>query len=254
VNAIFAIAINTFREAIRDRILYLLLVFALLLIFSSRIVGVLTVGDENKIVKDFGLSSIDAFGVMTAIFVGVGLVFKEIERRTIYTIVTRPIHRSQFIFGKYAGLVLTLAVNTSIMTAGYFGLLLARGAADPRLLIAVGLAFIQFMLVTAIAIFFSSFSTPILSGIFTLSLYVLGQLSWSFLLLRDRIGGGLAGALCEVLYHVVPNLWRLNVKSEVVNGLPLPGGLGAWSALYGLGWCAFILFGAALVFGRRDFQ
>ena len=254
MSAVLAIAINTFREAIRDRILYLLLVFALVMIMASRVVGVLTVGDEDKIIKDFGLSAIELAGVLTAIFVGVGLVFKEIERRTIFTIVTRPIHRHQFIFGKYLGLALTLFVNTAIMTAGYYGLLLTRGAADPRLLVAVALCFVEFLLVTAVAIFFSSFSTPILSGIFTLSVYALGQLSWSFNLLRDRLGTGWGASVCGAFYHIVPNLSRLNIKGEVVHGLPLPPGLAAWSALYGLAWSLLILVAAALVFSRRDFQ
>src|SRR4029450_7537202 len=138
MRAILAIAQNTFREAIRDRILYLLLVFALLMIAASRVVSVLTVGDEDKTINDLGLAAIGLFGVLTAIFVGIGLVFKEIDRRTIYTIVTKPIHRHQFIIGKYLGLVLTLAVNTAIMTAGYYALLLVRGAASPRLLLAIG--------------------------------------------------------------------------------------------------------------------
>jgi len=254
MKAVLAIALNTFREAVRDRVLYLLLVFALLMIASSRVVGVLTVGDQDKIIKDVGLSAIGLFGVLTAIFVGVGLVFKEIERRTIYTIVTKPIHRHQFIFGKYLGLVLTLAVNTAVMTAGYYALLLSRGAASPRLLIAIGLSFVEFLVVTAMAIFFSSFSTPILSGIFTLSAYVLGHLSWSLLLLRDRLGGGFGAGLCEWLFRLIPNLERFNVKAEVVHGLALPASQVAWSTVYGLGWTALILVGAALVFTRRDFQ
>jgi len=254
MRAILAIAQNTFREAIRDRILYLLLVFALVMIAASRVVSVLTVGDEDKIIKDLGLATIGLFGVLTAIFVGVGLVFKEIERRTIYTIVTKPIHRHQFIIGKYLGLVLTLAVNTAVMTAGYYGLLLARGSATPRLLLAIGMSFVEFLVVTAIAIFFSSFSTPILSGIFTLSAYVLGHLSWSLLLLRDRIGEGFGGRVCEILYRLLPNLERFNVKAEVVHDLALPASRLGWAAVYGLGWTVLILVAAALSFTRRDFQ
>ena len=254
MRAILAIALNTFREAIRDRILYLLLVFALLMIASSRVIGMLTVGDQDKIIKDIGLAAIGLFGVLTAIFVGVGLVFKEIERRTIFTIVTKPIHRHQFILGKYLGLVLTLLVNTGVMTAGFYALLALRGAASGRLLIAVGLSFVEFLVVTAIAVFFSSFSTPILSGIFTLSAFVLGHLSWSLLLLRDRIGTGLGAFVCELLYRVIPNLERFNVKAEVVHGLDLPCARVAWGALYGAGWSALILAAAALIFTRRDFQ
>jgi ABC-type transport system involved in multi-copper enzyme maturation permease subunit len=254
MRAVVPIAVNTFREAIRDRVLYLLLVFALVMIAASKVVSMLTVGDEDKIIKDFGLSTIELCGVLTGILVGVGLVFKEIERRTIFAIVTRPIHRYEFICGKYAGLALILLVNTSIMAAGFYLLLLIRGVADPRLLIAIGLAYVEFLLVTAIALFFSSFSTPMLSAIFTLAAYAVGQLSWSFDLLRERVGGGLGAALCRTLYHAVPNLWRLNVKSEVVHGLPLPDGLVGWSVLYSLAWSALILTAAAIIFSRRDFQ
>jgi len=254
MRAILAIAHNTFREAIRDRILYLLLVFALVMIASSRVVSVLTVGDEDKIIKDLGLATIGLFGVLTAIFVGVGLVFKEIERRTIYTIVTKPIHRHQFIVGKYLGLVLTLAVNTAVMTGGYYALLFMRGTATPRLLLAIGMSFVEFLVVTAIAVFFSSFSTPILSGIFTLSAYVLGHLSWSLLLLRDRIGEGFGASLCVWLYRILPNLERFNVKAEVVHGLVLPASQLGWSTVYGLAWTSLILVAAALAFTRRDFQ
>lgn len=254
MKAVLAIAQNTFREAIRDRILYLLLVFALVMIAASRVVSVLTVGDQDKIIKDLGLATIGLFGVLTAIFVGVGLVFKEIERRTIYTIVTKPIHRHQFIVGKYLGLVLTLAVNTAVMTAGFYALLLVRGSATPRLLIAIGMSFVEFLVVTAIAVFFSSFSTPILSGIFTLSAYVLGHLSWSLLLLRDRIGEGFGATLCEWLYRLLPNLERFNVKAEVVHDLVLPASRVGWSAFYGVAWTSLILVAAALAFSRRDFQ
>lgn len=254
MSAVIAIAHNTFREAVRDRILYLLLVFALLMIASARVVSALTVGDQDKIIKDVGLAAIGAFGVLTAIFVGVGLVFKEIDRRTIYTIITKPIRRRQFIVGKYLGLVLTLLVNTTIMTAGYVALLAARGSFSGRLLIAIGMSFLELLVVTALAIFFSSFSTPILSGIFTLSAYVLGHLSWSLVLLPDRVGGGFAGVLCTVLYRVIPNLERFNVKAEVVHGLDLPAARLAWSLVYGLAWTVVILTAAGLVFERRDFQ
>ena len=254
MKAVVAIALNTFREAIRDRILYLLLVFALLMIASSRIVGMLTVGDPDKIVKDVGLAAIALFGVLTAIFVGVGLVYKEMERRTIYTIVSKPIHRHQFIFGKYLGLLLTLGVNTVVMTAGFYALLFARGVATGTLLQSVALSFVEFMVVTAVAVFFSSFSTPILSGIFTVSAYVLGHLSWSLVLLRDKIGGGAAGFVCEALYRVIPNLERFNVKAEVVHGVHVPASQVVFASAYGLAWTVLILVGAAVVFTRRDFQ
>ncbi|HZI92640.1 MAG TPA: ABC transporter permease subunit [Patescibacteria group bacterium] len=248
-----AIATNTFREAIRDRILYLILVFAILMIGSSRILSLLTVGAEEKIVKDIGLASISLFGVATAIFVGVGLVFKEIEKRTVYTLVSKPISRSQFILGKYLGLVLVLAVNVAVMTAFFFGVLLAKGWMDLAIGRAIFLIFIELMLVTAIAILFSSFSTPILSSLFTVTFYVIGHLSWGLLLLADKLEGEFGRMVCRVLYRLLPNLDAMNVKGAVVHGIEVPLAQVCAASVYGLSYTAIVLGLAALVFRRRDF-
>jgi ABC-type transport system involved in multi-copper enzyme maturation permease subunit len=250
---VLAIALNTFREAIRDRILYLLLVFALLLIGASRALSLLTVGSEEKIVKDIGLSAISLFGVATAIFVGVGLVFKEIEKRTIYTLVSKPIHRSQFILGKYLGLVMVLAVNIVIMTAFFYALLLAKGWADAAMARAVVLTFVELILVTAIAILFSSFSTPILSSLFTVTVFIIGHLTWGLQMLAERVEGGLSRGLCHALYWVLPNLERLNVRGMVVHGTPVPLEQIALAAAYGVSYTIIVLGLAMVVFRRRDF-
>lgn len=249
----FAIAANTFREAIRDRILYLLLAFAILMIASSRILSLLTVGAEEKIVKDIGLASISLFGVATAIFVGVGLVFKEIEKRTVYTLVSKPIRRSQFILGKYLGLALVLAVNLTIMTGFFYGLLLARGWMDLAITRAILLIFVELLLVTAIAILFSSFSTPILSSLFTVTFYIIGHLSWGLLLLAEKVQGALGRAVCRALYRVLPNLEVLNVKGMVVHGLDVPLRHVVYGSAYGLSYTVILLALAVLVFRRRDF-
>src|SRR5262245_46726761 len=172
------------------------------MIASSRILSFLTVGSEEKIVKDIGLASISLFGVATAIFVGVGLVFKEIEKRTVYTLVSKPIRRSQFILGKYLGLVLVLAVNVAVMTLCFYALLAAKGWMDPVITRAVVLIFVELMLVTAIAILFSSFSTPILSSLFTVTFYIIGHLSWGLLVLADRMQGETGKLVCRVLYRL----------------------------------------------------
>src|SRR5213593_2039997 len=151
LTRISAIALNTFREAIRHRILYLLLIFAVTMISFAQILSLLTVGSEEKIIKDFGLASIDIFGVLTSVFVGIGLVSKEIERRTVYTLLAKPIHRFEFILGKYAGLTLTLLVNTGVMTLWFFLVLALKGMFDRHLCIAVLLLFFQFLLITALA-------------------------------------------------------------------------------------------------------
>ena len=250
---ILAIARNTFREAIRDRVLYLLLAFAILMIGASRLLSLMTVGSEEKIVKDIGLASIAVFGVAVAIFVGVGLVFKEIEKRTVYTLVSKPIRRSQFILGKYCGLVMVLAVNLAVMTAVFYLLLWSRGWMDWRLTGAIWLTFVELMLVTAIAILFSSFSTPILSSLFTVTFFIIGHLSWGLRLMSGKIEGTAGKFLCEFFYRVLPNLELLNVRGLAVHGEAPPQGHMMLATIYGLAYTTVLLALAAVTFRRRDF-
>ena len=254
MTRIWAIASNTFREAIRDRILYLLLVFALAFIGLAQILSLLTVGSEEKIIKDLGLASISLFGVLTSIIIGVSLVSKEIDRRTIYTIVSKPIHRYEFVLGKYFGLALTLLVNTAVMTFWFYVILLLKGFGDARLLLAVYMIFLELLLVTALAIFFSSFSTPMLSALFAFSLYLVGHLSWSLNLLRDRLAGAAGKWVCRGLYLVLPNLEIFNIKGEIVHRMPLPPGLALWATVYLAGYGAAVLIAACWIFQRRDFS
>jgi len=254
MKGIWAIASNTFREAIRDRILYLLLVFALLLMGLSQVLSLLTVGGEEKIIKDLGLASISLFGVLTAIFIGVALVSKEIERRTIYTIVSKPIHRHEFLLGKYFGLALTLFVNTSVMTLWFYLILFLKGFADARLLLAIAMIFLELLLVTAFAILFSSFSTPILSTLFSLALYLVGHLTWSLTLLEERVKSPAGRGLCRILYWTLPNLEIFNIKGEVVHGAPVPVQILLWGFLYFFGYSGAVLALACLILRQRDFS
>jgi len=249
-----AIALNTFREAIRNRILYLLLVFAVTMISFAQILSLLTVGSEEKIIKDFGLASIDVFGVLTAVFIGIGLVSREIERRTVYTILAKPIHRFEFVLGKFAGLALTLLVNTAVMAAWFFLVLLLEGMFDPRLGLAILLLFFQFLLVTAIAVLFSCLSTPILSSVLTLALYVVGHLLWSLDLLQRRLHSVAATAVCRVLYYVLPNLGNFDIKGEVVHGLAIDPSRIAWAAAYLVLYGTAILATACAAFERKELQ
>jgi len=250
---LWAIAINTFREAIRDRILYLILAFALVMIGASRALSLLTVGSEEKIMKDMGLAAISLFGVATAIFVGVGLVFKEIEKRTIYTLIAKPIRRSEFILGKYLGLALVLLVNLSIMTLAFYGVLWYKGYLDFDLGKAIVLTLVELLLMTAIAIFFSSFSSPLLSSLFTVTCYLIGHLSWGLPLLAQRIESAWVQALLVFLYRVLPNLEHLNVKGEVVHRVAVSGEEVLLGVGYGLGYTAVVLMLAIAAFRKRDF-
>ena len=254
LNRVSAIALNTFREAIRQRILYLLLVFGVAMISFAQILTFMTVGSEEKIIKDFGLASIDVFGVLTSVFIGIGLVSREIERRTVYTILAKPIHRFEFILGKYAGLSLTLFVNTTVMTLWFFLVLLIKGMFDARLAVAVLLLLFQFLLITALAVMFSCLSTPILSSVMTLALYVIGHLLWSLDLLSARLSTETGRMLCRVLYYLLPNLGNFDIKGEVVHGMAVAPGRLLWAAVYLMLYGSAVLWTACAVFDRKELQ
>jgi len=253
VAAIVAIALNTFREAIRDRVLYLLLVFALILIGTSRLLSLLTVGNEEKIIKDVGLGAISLFGVLTAVFVGVSLVFKEIERRTIYTLLANPVRRWQFLAGKFVGLLAVLAMNVGLMSLALFAILLLRGESPWALVPAILLMLVELAVITAFALLFSSLTNPILAAVWTFAVYVTGHLVWSLQILKDKVPEGVARLACDIAYWLMPNLSRLNIKAEVVHDLPLPTGFIPLSVLYGGAYALVVLLLACWVFERKDF-
>jgi ABC-type transport system involved in multi-copper enzyme maturation permease subunit len=249
-----AIALNTFREAVRDRVLYLLLVFALLVILAARLLSLVTVGSEEKIVKDLGLSAISLFGVAIAVFVGVSLVFKEIERRTVYTLLAQPVRRWQFVVAKFAGLFTVLAVNVAVMYATLAATLALHGASPAGLAPAVWLILVELGIVTAFALLFSSLTNPILAAVWTGAIYVAGHLVWSLRLLAERVPPGAARWLCEAGYWLLPNLDRLDRKADVVHGLASPPGFLVWATAYGACYAAVVLALACAAFARREFR
>jgi ABC-type transport system involved in multi-copper enzyme maturation permease subunit len=249
-----AIAGITFKEAKRDRVLYLLFFFAALGIAASRVLALLTVGDRIKIIKDVGLASISLFGILMAILIGTGLVYKEIDKKTIYTLLAKPLHRAEFILGKFLGLVLTLFVMTLAMTVIFLAIVYAYTLRiEATLLVAIAYIFLELVLITAVAILFSSFSTPILSSLFALAFTLIGHLSWGLNVIIQRMAPGPGRALVRALYAVLPDLENFNFKTEVVYGLPLPPAIFLSSFLYGVCYTAFLLGLAVLVFRRRDF-
>ncbi|RPJ84213.1 MAG: ABC transporter permease, partial [Acidobacteria bacterium] len=189
MGVVGSIGISVFKESVRDKVFYNLVLFAILLVGASYLIGQLTAGQDVKIIKDLGLAATSIFGLFIAVFIGVGLVWKEVERRSIYALLSKPIRRSEFVVGKYLGLLLTLLANVAAMTLALYFVLAYMGwsappnvragweapALDPRLLIAVLLIFVQLALVTAIALFFSTFSSPMLSAAFTFGLFVIGH-------------------------------------------------------------------------------
>ena len=268
MRSVSTVAVNVFRESVRDRVPYNLVVFAVLLIGSSFLLGQLTAGQDVKIIKDLGLAATSVFGLFIAVFIGIGLVSKEVERRSIYSLLAKPISRPQFVVGKYAGLVLTLLVNVTIMAVALYAALgyltwreteLVRSGwdapgTDPALLKAFLLIFIELMLITAVALFFSTFSTPILSAALTFGLYIAGHFNTDLKNFEVVVDSKPAIWLARGLYHVLPDLSAFDVKTQVVHGLPVTFSYIASTAGYGVLYIAALLFAATVIFTRRDFK
>jgi ABC-type transport system involved in multi-copper enzyme maturation permease subunit len=254
MRPIIVIALNTFRENLRDKILYNLLLFAVLLMGASMLLADLTILEHYKIMTDMGLAAINLVGVIIAVFVGIGLVSKEIERRTIYTIVARPISRAQFVVGKYLGLVTTLVVNVLIMLSVY--LLTLWGYHAPvhwSLVQAVQLIVVELMLVTAVALFFSTFSSATLSAIFTIGLYIIGHLTTDLRGITQKSQSEVVKAVVNGVYYLCPNLDMLNMKGPAAMGMPIALSYQALATAYGLLYTGMLIVGACLIFQRRDF-
>ncbi|MCS6289930.1 MAG: ABC transporter permease [Nitrospira sp.] len=254
MGAIGVIAVNAFRESLRDKILYNLVLFAGLLIGLSVLLADLSITEHHKVIADMGLAAINLIGVIIAMFVGISLVNKEIERRTIYTIMARPISRSFFIMGKYFGLTLTLLVNMSVMLAVFLlTLWLYHVPIEPSLFQAVQLMFVEILVVTAIALFFSTFTSSTLSAIFTLGLYVIGHLTADLRAMVANSEGVVGKAVVDLLYYLCPNLEMLNIKGQAAVGVSVAPEYMMLASLYGLLYAGVLLTGACLVFQRRDF-
>jgi ABC-type transport system involved in multi-copper enzyme maturation permease subunit len=261
---ILAIGHNTFRENIRDKILYNLILFALIMILSSIALGQLTLGLESKMIIDLGLTSVSVFGTLIAIFIGISLVYKEIEKRTVYALLAKPVHRWEFITGKYLGLLFTLLVNVVIMTVGIALTLLYQGGNEPgvfvRLLPAAYLIYLSLALTTALALVFSTFSTPALSALFTLFLWIIGHFNADLLEFARLTKSPAAEFIARILYYALPNFSNFswidgrNVIQTAAYYEPLPAAAIGWATLYALLYCAALLALATAVFVRRDFR
>jgi ABC-type transport system involved in multi-copper enzyme maturation permease subunit len=268
MSATAAIALNVFRESVRDKVLYNLVLFAIVLMAASYLIGQLTAGQDVKIIKDLGLSATSLFGLFIAVFIGIGLVSKEVERRSVYSLLAKPIHRYQMVVGKYAGLVLTLIVNIAIMAAAQYVVLAYMGwgvspdvqrswdapALDPAILKAIVLILVELMVITAIALFFSTFSTPILSAAFTFGFFIVGHFSTDLRNFQQVVDSPAAARLARGLYWILPNLAQFDVKTQVVHAQPVPLGYIAVTSAYAALYIAVLLVAAVVIFSRRDFK
>src|SRR5258707_5798049 len=251
------IASNTFREAVRDRVLYNLIAFALLLSGAAILVGQISVEIERLVVINLGLTAVSLFGVVIAIFIGIGLVSKEIDKRTLYTVLSRPVRRWEFIAGKFFGLAGTLVVNTFFMAIGVFAALayVSRHsqASDASVVVALYFIVLQFVIITALALFFSSFSSPLLSAVFAFSLFVIGSFAEDLRGFASMTHGATRWLATGAAY-LVPNFSALNIITSVAHSQPVSGQLVLYNTAYALVYSAAVLAGAVLIFEHRNLK
>jgi ABC-type transport system involved in multi-copper enzyme maturation permease subunit len=255
MRKVAAICLNTFRESVRDKVFYSLLAFALLILGFSVVLGSLSLGDTYKIIQDFGLMAISLFGTLTAIFVGIGMVYKEMEKRTAYVILAKPIARWQFLLGKYCGLSLTLAVMEVFMIIGLFAVCyLYKEMVPYRSVYALVGIFFELQLILATAVLFSTFTTPFLSGLFTLSAFIVGHITADLKIIAESMDASMLKTIMKTMYYVLPNLERLNFKAAVVHRLEIPAAVFSTAIIYSIGYTAMIILCSVLIFNRRDMR
>lgn len=268
MRTVALVAGAVFKESVRDRVPYSMVAFAVLLIAASYLISQLTAGQDLKIIKDLGLAAISWFGLLIAIFIGIGLVSKEVERRSVYALLAKPLTRGQFILGKYAGLVFTLVVNLSAMAVAFAAVLAyidavtspavkagwAAPALDPRLAIGVALTLAELMIVTAIALFFSTFSSPLLAALLTFGLWVAGHFNQDLRNFDAVLDVAPIVWLAKAVYYFLPNLAPFNVRAEVAHGIDLSMRAVILTLGYAAVYISILLIGAIAVFRRRDFK
>jgi ABC-type transport system involved in multi-copper enzyme maturation permease subunit len=252
------VALNTFREAVRDRVLYNLVFFALLLMAAAVAVGQISIGIEETVIVSLGLSAISVMGLLISIFIGVALVSKEMDKRTLYALLAKPLRRWEFLLGKFGGLVLTLAVNTAAMAAGlllvmlYVKHSLERG--ETAVLVAVYFIWLKLALVVALALMFSCFTTPLLAILFTVGLYIVGLYVQELRNLPVEVMSPAMAAFTKWLSYLLPNFENYNVMALAAHGRAVPGALILQNTLYTVIYCAIVLTAAAAVFSRRNLK
>ena len=268
MRAIALVAMAVYRESVRDRVPLTIAGFGVLLVSASYLISQLTAGQDLKVIKDLGLAALNILGLFIAVVIGIGLVAKEVDRRSIYTLLSKPLTREQFLVGKYLGLVMTLGVNLGAMCLAFYAVLFYQDMAatdgvraawpapamDPKLMIAVVLIFGELMLVTAVALFFSSFSSPLLSMLLTLALWIAGHFNTDLRQFEQVVDSTAAAFLARGAYYLLPNLAPFNVKAEVVHAVPVAASHVLLTLSDAAVYIAALLLAAMAVFRKRDFK
>jgi len=252
------VALNTFREAVRDRVLYNLVFFALLMMAAAIAVGQISIGIEQTVIVSLGLSAISVIGLLISVFIGVALVSKEMDKRTLYALLAKPVRRWEFLLGKFAGLVLTLAVNTAAMALGLLVVMIymkhSLERSDAVVLVAVYFILLKLALIVALALLFSCFTTPLLAILFTVGLYIVGFYVQELRDLPVEVMSPAMAAFTKWLSYLLPNFENFNVMAMAAHGRAVPGALILQNTLYTVVYCTIVLTAAASVFSRRNLK
>lgn len=249
------LALNTFRETVRDRIFYLVAVFGFVMLASTAVVSPLTIGAQGKIMSDVGLAALTVFGLLVVVFVGSSMVRKEMDKGTILTILCKPVSRRQYLWGKFLGLSLTQISMISVMGALFLLMtFIAPGEFALRYVSAIYLAFMEMILITAVVVFFSTSVSPVLAAVFTLGVFIIGHLSESIRDFGMMQGSAFQAKTAQVIYYLVPNLEVFNVRGAVVHGHTVSVEHLLMATVYGLTYSALLLILAGSVFSRRELR
>jgi ABC-type transport system involved in multi-copper enzyme maturation permease subunit len=255
LSKIWVLGTNTFREAVRDRVFHSILFFAVGVVVFSLILKDVSIGDQDKVVRSVAQGGIDLFASVIAIFLGISLVWKELEKKTIYTILSKPISRPIFILGKYTGLMLTVITEVVILTILYTVMMTLQQDFPPTVFfVSIGLLIVELALLTAWATLFSAYSAPMTASAFTLAIFCIGHLADDLWLLgiKSEVVG--MQNLLQILYWVLPNFEVLSIRDAAVHGRDVPWSQVLHSMGYGLVYTVIVLSGAVLIFQKKDIK
>lgn len=254
MRTIGLVAVNTFKETIRNKVLYNILLVAAVVLLLALSFGDLSVMSRVQVMADFGLATMSLTGLLLAVFIGVGMLGSEIASKTIYGVLSKPVDRTHFLAGKFFGLLSTLILNFLLIAAVFFGAITLLTGQMPEfsIFLAVFLLMIEMSVIIAASMLFSTFTTPTLAAIFTLAFYAAGHLNDLLSLSANAQADPVLGFILKAINYILPNLEHFNIRTQVVFDLPVPDGLVGYGVLYGLLYSALLLFFSSILFSRKD--
>lgn len=253
MNMVRAVAWHTFLEAARDKVLYLLVFFGVFVFGVSRLLSPLALGEGRRVTIDVGLASVSIFGCLLVIFVGHQLIFREVERKTLYFLFARPIRRGEFVVGKFCGLALILAAAVAAMGALFLLLLFCSGYAfGGALFQAFLLVWIELSVLAGLAVLIASFTSPVLAGLFTLAAYLIGHGSGDLSGYAETLPDPVARGAIRAMLFVTPRLDLYHDTTPILLGSHFPSSAVWFATFYAGAYVGACLFLASLVLSRRE--